>query len=141
MEFLKGIHFISFVTVSIDDPLFFIVSYIGGFFHSLSNNEAFIQDYEKSLCYSFFLLFLIIDYTKISSNYCIYDILIIVLVLIALAVENIIMQYFVQNNNEVSYAKLIMRTLLLIISFISYLISSNKTVKYVLSYYILLRLY
>jgi hypothetical protein len=134
MEILKGIHFITFVTVSVDDPLFFILFYIGCFINFLGNNDAWESDYEKSLFYSFLLLFLIIDYTKISSKYSIYDIVLIISLFIALFTEKVIMQNIVKNNNEVSLAKLNIRILILILIFILYLILSNKTIKNLLIY-------
>jgi hypothetical protein len=32
MEFLKGLHYISFITVSIEEPMFFIIQYVTNFF-------------------------------------------------------------------------------------------------------------
>jgi len=132
MEYLKGVHFVTFTTISINDPLFFIVSYIANVFNYLGNNDAYSEDYENSLLYSFLLLFVIIDYTKIESN-SILDILLLVCMCIAMFIEPIIMRYFLQNC-EFSYSKLIARTLLLIFSFICYYIGTSKTVKYLFSY-------
>ena len=69
MEYLKGIHYISLVSVSIDDPLFFIIFYIGCFLNHLRDGDAFKEPYEHSLLYSFILLFIILDYTKITKKY------------------------------------------------------------------------
>jgi hypothetical protein len=135
MEFLKGIHFITFSSISIDDPLFFIIWYIANIFNYLGNNDAWESDYEKSLFYSFLLLFLIIDYTKISSNYSIYDILTMSCTVIILGIERIIMQYVVKNNEEVSYEKLILRTLSIIFNLLfNYFCIENKTSQNIIFY-------
>ena len=68
MEYLKGIHYISFTVISIDDPLSFITFYLANFLlHLLGNDDAFKEPYEHSLLYSFMLLFIILDYTKITN--------------------------------------------------------------------------
>lgn len=66
-EFLKGIHYISFTGVSISDPIFFYVNYIGNVLHHFANKDAFSESYEYSLLFSFPILFFIIyKSTKIS---------------------------------------------------------------------------
>ena len=67
MEFLKGVHYICFTTVSLDSPFWFIFNYIINVAHHLTNDEAFSKPYEKSLFFSFGLLFLLINYTNIES--------------------------------------------------------------------------
>jgi hypothetical protein len=66
-EFLKGIHYISFTGVSISDPMFFYVSYIGNVLNHFANKDAFSESYEYSLLFSFpILFFMIYQSTKIS---------------------------------------------------------------------------
>ena len=55
MEYLKGIHYVSFVSVSMNDPLFFIICYIGCFINHIRDGDAFKEPYEHSLLYSFIL--------------------------------------------------------------------------------------
>ena len=62
MEFLKGIHYISFMSLSIEEPIFFLISYLCNLLHSFGSKESYSKPYEKSLLYSFLLLFIIIDY-------------------------------------------------------------------------------
>ena len=62
MEFLNGVHYICFTTVSIDNPFWFIFNYIINVAHHLTNDEAFSKPYEKSLFFSFGLLFFFINY-------------------------------------------------------------------------------
>lgn len=132
MEYLKGLHFITFITVSIDDPLFFIVSYVANIFNYIGNKDAFSEAYEYSLLYSFIILFGIVDYTKIQLNSVI-DILLFVSMCITMCLEPIIMRHFLQNS-EFSYVKLIFRILFLLCSFVSYMLGTSKTAKYLFSY-------
>ena len=68
LEFLKGIHYITFITICLSEPLFFIIQVIINNLHNLSNKFAFAPPYEHSLLYSFLILFFIIDYKKISMT-------------------------------------------------------------------------
>ena len=67
LEFLKGIHYIFFTIVSIDNPLFFINLYMECVTHHFGNNKAFNRPYEISLFFSFGLLFFFINYKKIET--------------------------------------------------------------------------
>ena len=117
MEYLKGIHYMSTTVLSIEDPLFFCIFYLANYMNYLTNNEAFSNDYEHSLLYSFLLLFFIIDYTKIVKS-SIFDYLLLFCFCFTMYVEPLIMKYFLQDC-EFSYIKLIIRILLLIIVFVS----------------------
>ena len=132
MEYLKGLHFITFTTVSIDDPLFFIVSYVANICNYVGNKDAFSEAYEYSLLYSFIILFGIIDYAKIQPN-SIIDILLLVAMCITMFLEPVIMRHFLQNS-EFSYVKLIFRIIFLVCSFVSYMLGTSKTAKYLFSY-------
>jgi len=67
LEFLKGIHYIFFTIVSIDNPLFFINLYMECVTHHFGNDKAFNRPYEISLFFSFGLLFFFINYKKIET--------------------------------------------------------------------------
>ena len=67
MEFLKGVHYICFTAVSLDNPFWFIFNYISNVAHHLTNKEAFSKPYERSLFFSFGLLFFFINYNNIES--------------------------------------------------------------------------
>jgi len=67
MEFLKGVHYICFTTVSLDNSLWFIFNYIVNVGHHLTNKEAFSKPYERSLFFSFGILFLFINYRNIET--------------------------------------------------------------------------
>jgi hypothetical protein len=132
MEFLKGVHFITFSSISIEDPLFFIVSYIANVLNHLSNDDAYKEAYEYSLFFSFFLLFVIIDYNKISYISFI-DYLLLFVMCLNMYIEPIIMKYFVKNS-EFSFAKLIIRSILFIASMMCYTIGISKTTQNIYLY-------
>jgi hypothetical protein len=133
MEFLKGVHFIAFSSISIEDPLFFIVLYIADILNHLANDDAFNSAYEYSLFFSFFLLFFIVDYNKITYISFI-DYLLLFLICVNMYTEPIIMKYFVKNS-EFSFAKLIIRSILFISSIICYTIGISKTTQNVYLYF------
>jgi hypothetical protein len=67
LEGLKGLHYISFTTVSLQSPVFFLVNYIVNGLACLMERSSYTKPYEKSLFYSFFILFLPVLY-KISHH-------------------------------------------------------------------------
>ena len=133
MEYLKGIHYISLVSVSIDDPLFFIIFYIGCFLNHLRDGDAFKEPYEHSLLYSFILLFIILDYTKITNDVGLTDIIIFSVFLFSMFIEKVVMHYFVQDS-EFSKLKLIIRMLALICVVLSFLLCKSKSTKHLFTY-------
>ena len=107
MEYLKGIHYIAFTILSYEDPSLFIISCLGNASNSFGNKDAFSEPYEKSLHYSFLLMFAIIDYNKlIKLNK--YDIIIILAFIIAMYAEPCIC------NDEYSKYKFFLRLGILI---------------------------
>ena len=133
MEYLKGIHYISLVSVSIDDPLFFIIFYIGCFLNHLRDGDAFKEPYEHSLLYSFILLFIILDYTKITNDVGLTDIIIFSVFLFSMFIEKVVMHYFVQDG-EFSTLKLKLRTLAFITCTMSFLLCKSKSTKHLFTY-------
>jgi hypothetical protein len=134
IEFLKGLHFISFTTVSIYEPLFFILSYLSNMVNCASNPIAYSKSYEHSLGYSFLLLFFIIDYQKIKWIGTI-DMIMVVTMIIATFIEPIIMtQYF--KNSEFSFTKMIFRMLILNGMILFCLLSTSTVVQYFFAYFI-----
>ena len=72
MELLKGLHYVSFMTVGMTDNLFYFISYIANLFNLIGNNHAYSNPYEHSLIYTFSVGLLALNYTKIyNSKYCI----------------------------------------------------------------------
>jgi hypothetical protein len=72
MEFIKGLHYIIFTSLSIEEPMFFIIQYLSNILHCFGNKGAYSKPYDNSVLYSFLLLFIIIDYKKITS-FCLSD--------------------------------------------------------------------
>jgi hypothetical protein len=67
VETLKGIHYITLTILSIAYPLFFIMMYVTTFINRFLTPSSFELPYENSLFYSFALLFLFLDYSKINA--------------------------------------------------------------------------
>ena len=122
MEFLKGIHYILFMSLSIEEPLLFIIQYVMNILHSVGNKESFSKPYEHSLLYSFLLLFLIIDYKKLTSL-CLFDKLIIIAFILMAVLEPLIGPAV---KDEYSFAKLNARVIVMVFLIIQcYFIRSN----------------
>ena len=68
LEALKGVQFITTTKLSIEDPLFIVVYYIGNFANFIGDNNSFKDPYEKSLLYSYLSIFFLLDYKKIIST-------------------------------------------------------------------------
>ena len=131
MEVLKGIHFISFISLSIEEPMFFIIQYLCNIVHHFGNKEAYNKPYEHSLLYSFVLLFFIIDYKKIT-NFCISDKLISILGIIFFALEPLI---GFDTTSEYSFSKMICRVIGMIVIILLYYFSISNSLKYIITYF------
>jgi hypothetical protein len=134
MEFLKGIHFISFTTASIQEPLFFIVSYLANVLNYFGNYDAYSEHYEYSLLFSFLLLFAIIDYTKITAVN-LFDKILILCFCSIMFLEPILLRRFFQNS-EFSLQKMIMRITMLVFAMIFYVFATSMPMKYIYAYII-----
>jgi hypothetical protein len=135
MEYLKGIHYVSFVSVSMNDPLFFIICYIGCFLNHIRNGDAFKEPYEHSLLYSFILLFIILDYTKITNDVESIDIILLSMFFFSMFMEKMVMRYF-GKDVEFSTLKLKLRTLAFITCILAYLFCKSKSLKHLFTYLI-----
>jgi hypothetical protein len=67
MEALKGLHFITCTILSIESPIFFLILYSMNALNRVTNRKGFSEPYERSGFYSFAILFLFIDYSKIVA--------------------------------------------------------------------------
>jgi hypothetical protein len=134
MEFLKGLHYISFITVSIEEPMFFIIQYVANLLNQFTNKEAWNKPYEHSLLYSALLLFIIIDYKKITS-FCLIDKLLSIMFILGATVEPIAMKFlYVNKDSEYSSTKMNVRGIMVIIYIILYYLSKSNTLKYMMAY-------
>jgi hypothetical protein len=132
MEFLKGIHYIAFTATSVEEPMFFIVQYFCNIVHSFGNKEGYSKPYDNSVLYSFLLLFIIIDYKKITSLH-LSDKLISIFYVFLFAIEPLIGS---GTTVEYSFTKMIGRVSNMIIHIIlCYFIRSNS-LKYITVYFI-----
>jgi len=126
MEFLKGIHYILFMSLSIEEPLFFLISYLINILHSFGNKESYSKPYEHSLLYSFVLLFFIVDYKKITSL-CLFDKLLIISGILMGALEPLVGPAV---KDEYSFAKLISRGILMVFQIILCCFIRSNALKY-----------
>jgi hypothetical protein len=135
MEFLKGLHYISFTTISVEEPMFFIIQYVMNIAHSFGNKEGYNKPYEQSLLYSFFLLFIIIDYKKVTS-FCVIDMLQCIIFILGATFETIAMK-FLCTNSEYSFNKLIFRCFcILFLTILLYFFTKSNTFKFIIAYLI-----
>jgi hypothetical protein len=102
MELLKGLHYISFTGISLQNPLFFILFYGCNALSYFAVKDVWENSYEQSLFFSFFILFFLIDYKKIKKLNIVDYIVIGVSVLICF-IEPIVIK------GEISLQKLILR--------------------------------
>ena len=134
MEFLKGIHYISFTSLSVHEPMFFILQYLVNCLHSITNKEGYSKHYESSLLYSFSLLFIIIDYKKITS-FTLIDKLLIIFFFSTICFEPLIMK-LLSADSEHSFIKLIIRGIGLILVIGVYNFITANSLKYIYIYFI-----
>lgn len=151
MEYLKGIHYICITALGIQDPLFFIFFYLGNFCNYLSNPLAFNQPYEYSLIFSFLLLVVLLDYTKITYLH-IFDYFLIFILLLINFVEPIF-ERFLKNSEldkdivedintekekekkEFSYNKLYTRIVFVMLSILYCFLSQSSTTLFIYTYF------
>lgn len=132
MEVLKGIHYVTFTLVSMAYPLFFIIFYFAALINKLIVPSSYIIPYENSLFYSFGLLFLFLDYSKVTEitiNEC-YLFVIAIACALGEEIHDYILTPFNNNNvnaillnnlkEEVSFKKLFTRTACIISSIVLY---------------------
>uniref|UniRef100_A0A6C0LC29 Uncharacterized protein n=1 Tax=viral metagenome TaxID=1070528 RepID=A0A6C0LC29_9ZZZZ len=130
MELLKGLHFIIFTALSLNEPLFFIINYAANFIQSFTSKEAWYKPYENSLLYSFLFLGLLVDYTKIKPFGRIKEYVFLILFLLSFTLEPLII------SSEYSLLKLISRLYLLACSiYCLYILPQmSNTLRYIFIY-------
>lgn len=65
-ELLKGIHYVSFTSISIKDPYFFLTSVIANISHYIYNKEAYSKPYESSLFISLLFIIFALEYKSVN---------------------------------------------------------------------------
>lgn len=132
-ELLKGIHYVLFTTISLEDNMFFLLSYVSNLSNYIANNEAFSSPYEYSLFFSFLFVFLFLNRSDILttySNISFYDIL----TIISLLSTNIIEPFLF--TGEYSFIKLVCRLYFFIFSSVVGLLPFlSKTIRHIFLYF------
>jgi hypothetical protein len=132
-ELLKGIHYVLFTIISLEDNMFFLLSYVSNLLNYISNNEAFSSPYEYSLFFSFLFVFLFLnrrDILTTYSNISFYD----TLIIISLLSTNIIEPFLF--TGEYSFIKLVCRLYFFIFSsVVGVLPFLSKTIRHILLYF------
>lgn len=133
MELLKGLHYLAYISVGMEDNLFYILYYIANIGNYLLNSSAFSEPYENSVIYTFLLGFFLLNYTKVFEtikSIKIYSIDTISLLLLLFFgwIEVVII------NDEVSFNKFYMRILGVMFFLASYFMSEIKTFKFLFIY-------
>ncbi len=73
LEVLKGFHYVLFTCVSLHSAVFFYFNYFLNFLHLLTNKNAYSNPYEKSVIFSFGILFFILNKSEVSVDFNIHD--------------------------------------------------------------------
>ena len=131
LELLKGLHYILFTFLSINDPIYFCSFYLTIFINNICDKKAFSNPYEHSLLYSFLIMFLFIDYNYpfLSIFYELFGLLFVLLIGVMIEVK--------VSKKEYSIWKLIMRIIgLCIFSFLYLNLSSlfKNSIGYIIGY-------
>jgi hypothetical protein len=129
MEFLKGAHYILATTLSLYNPVCFMLVFILCIgVNSLADPQAFSQPYESSLPYSFAIIYLLINYDDLSPlNF--YEVVCTISAFLGMAIENYLI------TQEYSIPKLIIRAVsACMLLCIMVLPIFSKTIKYLSAY-------
>jgi hypothetical protein len=127
MEFLKGVHYILFTTISLHNPVFFMLLFVICSVNSLVDPTAWSEPYESSLPYSLGLIYFLVQYDSLPLN--VYDVCCIILTLLTIVAEPRMM------HKEVSLCKLIVRAYFVCAMLCMIVLPLNSiTLKYMFSY-------
>jgi len=134
MELLKGLHYVSFMSVGMTNNLFYFISYIANIFNLLGNNDAYSNPYEHSLLYTFSLGLLALNYNKIyesiqSIKLYSLNTFSFLFIITFMGIEPLFL------NSEISLAKLCFRISSSVVFLFFYLICDMPTFKYIFIYF------
>jgi len=132
LEYLKGMHYILFTIVSINDPMFFYINYIMNVLNHIKNNNAYSAAYEYSLLFSFPILFLIVS---IPSSPTFLEYIIFIYLCIGMYIEPIISKFY-WGDEEVSHFKLYFRISVLLFVLLIIYLDISKTVNNCIYYFL-----
>ena len=132
MEFLKGVHYILLTTVSLHNPVFFMLLYLIVSVNSLSDPNAWSGPYESSLLYAFSLIYVLVQYENLPQLNVL-DVCLMIAMLSFIVTE----PHVIQQHIEFSIWKLIARVFFLCgLLYMIVLPIFTVTLKYIFAYYI-----
>jgi hypothetical protein len=102
MELLKGLHYVLLTAISLHNPVFFILLFVISGLNSLADPSAWTGPYETAVPYSLGMIYLLIDYTKLSPLN-LYDIFLVPVIIATNVLEPLVLPH------EFSILKLIVR--------------------------------
>ena len=105
MEFLKGVHYILFTTLSLHAPVFFMLFYLICSVNSVSDPNAWSGPYESGFLYAASLIYLLIQYEQLPQLN-VMDVCVIIVMLFIFATESSVLHLY----REFSIWKLIARS-------------------------------
>jgi len=103
MEFLKGMHYILFTTLSLHNPVFFMLFYLICSVNSVADPNAWSGSYESGFLYAASLIYLLVQYEQLPQMN-VMDVCVITVMLFIFAVESSVV------HKEFSIWKLIARS-------------------------------
>ena len=123
LELLKGLHYILFTFVSINEPIFFLMFCVSNTLYNICDKKAYHNPYENSVLYSFLSMFLLIDYNNFNINKLKINF---VTVYVVISYFSFFILDSLLCKSEIGILKIISRTLALIWSLLIVLLFQNK---------------
>lgn len=133
MELLKGLHYLSFISVGMEDNLYYVLFYIANVMNYLTSIEAFSEPYENSIIYTFLFGFFLLNYTKIYQS---------IQSIKIYSIDTVSYLWFIASmfiepvmiNKDLSLNKLCFRICCVLLSLLFYFICEIKTFKLIFIY-------
>lgn len=127
LEYLKGVHYILFTILSLQEPMFWFIIYVANVIHFVINPSSYELPYEKSLLYSALLFFCFIKTFRVDFSAI--DYLFICGFILGVSLEPLI------TPKEYSLLKLCSRTTLTWGCLFCTLFSSSTIIKFIFLYW------
>ena len=128
MEFLKGAHYILFTTISLHNPVFFMLLFAICSVNALADPNAWTGPYESSLPYSLGMIYLLVHYEPLPLLN-VYDVCCMIATILTIVAETRVM------HKEVSLCKLIVRAYFVCAMLCMIVLPLNSiTLKYIFAY-------
>jgi len=108
LEVLKGFHYVLFTCISLQNSAFFYFNYFLNFLHLLTNKFAYSNPYDKSVFFTFGILFFILNKSEMPVDFNLYDLMAFLFGCLLMYTEHLICP------DEVSIKKLLCRVIFFI---------------------------